>query len=181
MSEATMNLSRDEQMALFAEKPEVDPHGDRMDEMQEEQNPFKPVEFMMAGNAYFTIQNARTGNRFTYRVTAPMKNNRRDFDATVRFVSVLTGSDNNSDYSYVGCIFTDGNAPTFRTTKKSRISPDAPSVKAFDWTFRRLVESALPECIEVHHEGRCGRCGRRLTVPESIESGYGPECIHKVA
>jgi hypothetical protein len=28
----------------------------------------------------------------------------------------------------------------------------------------------------VWHEGRCGRCGRKLTVPESIESGFGPEC-----
>ena len=31
------------------------------------------------------------------------------------------------------------------------------------------------------HEGRCGRCGRKLTVPESIEAGYGPECINLVA
>jgi hypothetical protein len=27
-----------------------------------------------------------------------------------------------------------------------------------------------------HHEGKCGRCGRLLTVPSSIESGIGPEC-----
>jgi hypothetical protein len=30
--------------------------------------------------------------------------------------------------------------------------------------------------LEVWHEGRCGACGRRLTVPESIERGLGPEC-----
>lgn len=30
--------------------------------------------------------------------------------------------------------------------------------------------------IEVWHEGRCGRCARRLTVPESILIGIGPEC-----
>ncbi|MGQ4872128.1 MAG: DUF6011 domain-containing protein, partial [Candidatus Thorarchaeota archaeon] len=33
---------------------------------------------------------------------------------------------------------------------------------------------ALPEKVRIWHEGKCGRCGRRLTVPESIESGYGP-------
>ncbi len=26
------------------------------------------------------------------------------------------------------------------------------------------------------HEGRCGRCGRTLTVPESVTEGIGPEC-----
>jgi len=27
---------------------------------------------------------------------------------------------------------------------------------------------------------RCGRCGRVLTVPESVESGFGPECIGRL-
>jgi hypothetical protein len=35
----------------------------------------------------------------------------------------------------------------------------------------------LPECIEIWHEGKCGKCGRQLTVPSSIETGIGPECI----
>ena len=25
-------------------------------------------------------------------------------------------------------------------------------------------------------KGKCGRCGRKLTVPSSIESGLGPHC-----
>jgi hypothetical protein len=29
----------------------------------------------------------------------------------------------------------------------------------------------------VWHEGSCARCGKKLTVPESIESGFGPECV----
>jgi hypothetical protein len=33
---------------------------------------------------------------------------------------------------------------------------------------------------EVYHEGRCGRCNRKLTVPESIETGLGPECASKL-
>jgi hypothetical protein len=48
------------------------------------------------------------------------------------------------------------------------------------WLFGHLLERRpLPRCT-VHHEGRCGRCGRTLTVPESIESGFGPECINYV-
>ena len=34
--------------------------------------------------------------------------------------------------------------------------------------------------LEVWHEGRCGRCNRALTVPESIASGIGPECAKHV-
>ena len=41
--------------------------------------------------------------------------------------------------------------------------------------------AALPEGYEARHEGRCARCGRALTVPESIDSGFGPECARKVA
>jgi hypothetical protein len=29
------------------------------------------------------------------------------------------------------------------------------------------------EQIKIYHEGKCARCGRPLTVPESIESGFG--------
>ena len=52
------------------------------------------------------------------------------------------------------------------------------SYKAFSWVHARLSSNMnLPESVVIHHENRCGRCGKRLTVPESIESGYGPECI----
>lgn len=34
--------------------------------------------------------------------------------------------------------------------------------------------------VEVWHEGSCGRCGRKLTVPSSIETGLGPECAELV-
>jgi hypothetical protein len=27
--------------------------------------------------------------------------------------------------------------------------------------------------------GRCKRCGRLLTDPDSVERGYGPECVKK--
>jgi DNA-directed RNA polymerase subunit RPC12/RpoP len=37
----------------------------------------------------------------------------------------------------------------------------------------------LPEQIKVYHEAKCARCGHRLTVPESIETGFGPNCLEK--
>jgi hypothetical protein len=41
-------------------------------------------------------------------------------------------------------------------------------------------ECELPKGLKVHHEGRCCRCGRKLTVPESIETGLGPECASRL-
>ena len=51
------------------------------------------------------------------------------------------------------------------------------SSKVFDFDLAKLVAGTLPEFVEVWHEGCCGKCGKRLTVPSSIENGLGPECI----
>ena len=125
--------------------------------------------FVTAGNAIFTLRNPATGNRFTFRVR---RSEPREGAEPILFVGVLTGEDNTGDYSYLGCIFPDG----FRVTKKSRISADAPSARAFAWFWRRVSAGADVSPAEVWHTGHCGRCGRLLTVPESIETGLGPVC-----
>lgn len=129
-------------------------------------------QFITAGKAIFTLRNESTGNRFTFKVT---KFQPEDGKPAMHFVKVLTGSDNNSSYTFIGTIFNDG---VYKHSKRSPITPDAQSVKAFEW-FVQHVEK-LPAVVKVYHEGRCGRCGRRLTVPESILSGFGPECISLV-
>lgn len=125
--------------------------------------------FMFAGKAIFTIQNPGTGVRFTYRIKA------KEVEAgkTLHFVSVLTGPDNTNDYTFLGTIF---DLATYRHGRKSRISEEAPSAKAFDWFFRRVTADRDFAPAVVNHEGRCCRCGRLLTVPESVSSGIGPEC-----
>lgn len=126
--------------------------------------------FALAGKAIFTLRSAATGARYTFKV-------RQAKDKAIFFVSALYGSANESDYAYLGIIDGDG---CFRVTAKSRFSKDSPQAKAFDWTWRRLVNlTELPDGLEFWHEGRCGRCGRLLTVPESIASGIGPECAKK--
>lgn len=128
--------------------------------------------FILAGNATFTLVSKKTGVRFTYRVRASKSGGPR------YFVSVLTGSNNESDYEYLGTIFPEG--LRYYHGKKSRISPTAPSAKAFEWFFGRLIAGRPTEEAEIHHCGKCGKCGRKLTVPTSIEIGLGPECADKV-
>lgn len=65
----------------------------------------------------------------------------------------------------------------FKHGVKSRISESAPSVKALAWLVKGLAEGAdLTKAVELRHEGRCGRCGRKLTTPASVDTGFGPHC-----
>ena len=130
-----------------------------------------PLQFILAGNALFTVENTATGNRFTFKVRKPD-------DDEPHFVSVLTGPDNENDYSFLGTVFT---PERYHHGQRSRIAQDAPSARAFEWLFRQLSAGhSLPPQVRLCHCGKCGRCGRTLTVPESVESGFGPECIKAI-
>lgn len=129
------------------------------------------VVFMLAGNAHVTFQSRRTDTRFTYRVQAAIfaRKPQRDGGPS-HFVSVLTGPDN---YTYLGCVY---RRQIYAHGKKSRIAKDAPSAVAFAWVWGHLSAGKMHPELAIYHEGRCGKCGRRLTTPESIATGLGPVC-----
>lgn len=128
------------------------------------------LEFMLAGDAYFTLRSQATQTRYTYHV-------RKSEDGRVHFVSFLTGPENTHNYTYLGVI----RNGWFELTKKSRLPGDSAPVKAFNWTLQNLRKGIFPDRLEFWHEGKCGRCGRKLTVPESIAFGIGPECRERMA
>lgn len=134
-----------------------------------------PLQFVLAGRALFTVRNSKTGNRFTFQVTEPEE--QRDPAHPVAFVKVLSGSDNANDYTMIGMLF---DRSRYVHWKKSLFPEGSPSDAAFKWFFERLLQGTLPEAIEVLHHGKCCRCGRVLTVPESIQAGIGPECATKI-
>jgi hypothetical protein len=128
--------------------------------------------FLLAGNATLTVQSRKTGARFTYKV-------RKSKDGKCFFVSLLNGPDNENSFRWFGTIVQSEQGLVFRHGKPDRtpITPDAPSAQGFAWLARNLNNPVnLSNNVQVHHEGKCCRCGRKLTVPASIESGIGPEC-----
>lgn len=125
--------------------------------------------FVAAGNARFTIRSEKTGARYTFKV-------RKASADKPRFVMILAGPDNEADYQYVG-ILTD--QAELRLTRKSTFTDTSTPVRALRYFLGRLDRDDLGG-VEFFHEGRCGRCGRTLTVPESIVTGIGPECAGKV-
>lgn len=158
------------------------------------------AKFVLAGDAVFTIHNTITDVRMTYRVQRA----KGDDAGRPWFVKVLTGPNNMQDYSYLGTIFiTDEGGIIYRHGKKSHILDTAPSAKGIAWFVRNIddlivakrelakaelfgnpaaeakiakIEESMNR-LDYYHEGRCGRCARRLTVPTSITVGLGPECV----
>jgi hypothetical protein len=131
--------------------------------------------FIFAGKARFTIVSSATQTRFTYQVTRK-ESEFKGKVSVIYFVKVMTGTDNESSYTYLG-FFREGQGYVHGV--KSPISADAPSAKAFSWFMRGMLSQQGQEVfskIEFWHAGMCGRCGRTLTVPGSIEMGIGPEC-----
>lgn len=123
----------------------------------------KALAFIRGGNATITIVGKTA--RYTYRI-------RKAKDGDLFFVSLLTGSDNETAYSYIGCL-TDVRG--FWTTAKTQNPASAP-VYGFGWVMQRLRANIMPTGMEIWHEGKCCKCNRKLTDPESIERGIGPEC-----
>lgn len=143
-------------------------------------------EFALAGDARFTVEPdpAWAAGRgcpphWTFRLR------RVEFAGgrTCLFASLLTGPDNEASYTYLGVVRED--TGEVRLTAKSGLADDSWPVRVLRRVLARLFagEGAAVEAAgwKVHHEGRCGRCGRVLTVPESIETGIGPECAKRMA
>ncbi len=132
--------------------------------------PADVLAFALAGNARLTLVSKRTGTRFTFKIRQPQPDQ-------PHFISLLTEPDNERGYTFFATLFSNGE---LRHSPRSRLLHDSPGPAAFRWFWRHLTtQNELHPQLEVWHEGRCGRCGRTLTVPESIENGLGPECIKR--
>lgn len=126
--------------------------------------------FLLAGRAVFTLQSVPTGKHFTYRFTRAPGGVPEQFRPI--FVSVLIAPE---VWGYIGT-FRDSEVVPTRNTK---IAFEAPSARAINWFLHQLARrpGELPRDVIFRHEGRCGKCGRPLTTPESIDCGIGPVCL----
>ena len=131
---------------------------------------------MLAGKAIFTLVSKKTGTRYTFKV--------KHMPASGQwpekyFVAYLNGPDNWTNYVTFGQINMNGNFSMTRKAVEQGLSMNSAPVAAFNWTLGFLNAGKEPLGVEVWHAGKCGRCGRLLTVPSSIEMGLGPECASK--
>ena len=132
-------------------------------------------EFILAGKAIFTVSNDK-GEHYTFRIT---KKERNDDKGHIWFAALLTGPDNTSCYTYMGTVNHISGIP--HTTQKSQFSKNSKPFLVLRWALGIVWgRNKLPEGYGLHHMGKCARCARPLTTPESIERGIGPECWSKM-
>ncbi len=146
-------------------------------------------DFLTAGHARFTLVSRRTGERKTFEVEVarprtPAAAQAPEYDRPGYFARLLVGPDNEGDYHYLGFVhYADSGALKIKPNKHGW---GAEAIRCFEWLLGRVnlasvpaVQAQFSEQAEFWHEGRCGRCGRTLTVPESVASGIGPVCAGK--
>lgn len=130
-------------------------------------------DFVLGGQAIFTVNNP-VGEYYTYRVERV----ERDNQSPIYFVSVLTGQDNVSDYTYVGVL--DTNEGKVVLTRASRYNAETRLYRVINWAIGLIwSDRDLPAGYEIRHMGKCAACGRPLTTPASLECGFGPVCRAK--
>ena len=144
-------------------------------------------EFVVAGKSTFTLAlpeayAAENGLRPHYTFKVRFKEGSNGFSDTF-FVSLLTGPDNTSSYTYLGILNPDNGQ--VRTTAKSCLNGESLQVKLINRALKLVWENNTQPLIDkgfaLHHEGKCGRCGRKLTTPKSVDQGFGPECVQFAA
>jgi hypothetical protein len=131
--------------------------------------------FFFGGNATFTIESLKSGQHKTFKIRRPEPTPM--FPHPCYFVSLLTGPNNETDYCYIGKV----NELTgeLTLTRGSKRNEQIPDVVVFRWFMSHLFGDKILTNAVVHHEGRCGCCARKLTVPESIIRGIEPECAKR--
>ena len=132
--------------------------------------------YIYGGKGKATLVSKKTGSRYTYK----FRTARREGPAKepLIFVSFLTGSDNQSSYTYLG--FINPSADNVGLIAGRKGQPAAVAFKALNWAIHKLAADEMPDELEVWHSGTCGKCGRELTVPSSIATGLGPVCGSRV-
>lgn len=124
----------------------------------------------------YTVHGPRGHRTFRVRHQAPDAS----FMPNRQLVAVLTGADNEHDYTTVGWLGPDGAAVMFRKYQGTDFHR---AVDAFRGIYlrNRLGEQMLGAGYELLESRRCFRCFRPLTTPESIDRGYGPECWSRMS
>lgn len=137
------------------------------------------LRYMLAGKSEFTMLSLKTGERFRYKLTKKEAREKKA-DGSSDYIYYLNSFDG-GEFKYAGVIFYDGVNNIFKFGKgaKGMLSPTHINIRSLLFVMNKLNNGLDVDTLELYHAGKCGRCGRKLTTPESILTGLGPECSDK--
>jgi hypothetical protein len=128
-------------------------------------------EYILAGDSFVTLKSLRTGSEMSYHIQ------KQTAIRHIHHVRYRVESKKGAQYIYVGTIF---DKKFFRLSGKSRVTLDSVIYVAFNYVIEKLRNGVIDMGVEIYHEGKCGRCGRRLNSEESMKTGYGSDCVSKI-
>lgn len=127
-------------------------------------------------NGTYTVTSPTGDHRTFYIKTQPEDSK---FSPGARIISLLTGPDNENDYQPFGFVTDNGiNVWKSKRSTDPHARSDWEKFAAMVWSLAVNGEKSFffQKGCRMLVEGRCIRCNRKLTHPESILSGIGPEC-----
>jgi hypothetical protein len=128
------------------------------------------IAFILGGKALFTAVSGKTDDHITFKVRQYKKN-------PVLFLVFSRASlpDKKGGFKYLGTIHSNKPDKYFSSTRASQNIPL--HFNAFKWMWSiMMIHGRIPNNVKLLHHGVCGRCGKKLTDPKSIELGFGPCC-----
>lgn len=133
------------------------------------------TKYLLGGKSQVTLKNVKTGNTVSIRIEAGKKKAKGTF-----FIKCLSEYGN---HAYVGFFKQNeaGETSQLFSSYKTCFSEDSKEWKTCAWLVEKIASESMPDAVEVHHNGSCSRCGRELTDPDSIASGFGPVCRKKLS
>jgi hypothetical protein len=136
--------------------------------------PSLSTKFLLAGRAVFTVTNPK-GDHYTYRVKRADSPNPYNGEMRTTYFVTVKAPGGQYPYAYIGMLNTDKG--TVKCTAKSVYLPHTKEYQVAVWACQAVINQKLiPEGYKIDHAGRCGKCGKELTDPVSIERGIGPDC-----
>ena len=136
------------------------------------------LEFMLAGKAEFILHSTKTNEDFNFtliRKESKMKSNNNTEDKEFIYFIYLKLA---REKIYAGFLVFNEEAQEFRFIKgkAGKLEPSDRNIRSLLLVVNKLFQHLVVNNLDIFHVGNCGRCGKKLTTPESILTGLGPTC-----
>ena len=117
-------------------------------------------DFLFGGNCHCTIENTKTGNKFSYAIIRNTKQNNQYWV--------------HCDGEYCGFFYENFGGIDYRKGEKGNHNKEDQCIQVLLYVLNHI--KYLPKYIIIEHEGRCSCCGSVLEDSKSIMMGLCPMC-----
>ncbi len=137
------------------------------------------IKYIIAGKSILTFEFSTPASNklehFTFKISAAKYQDKK-INRNLFFVSALCGQNNDTDYKYFGLIRIINGSPIYEFSIKAKIKRDSRTVRTFEHVWNTLISGGTFKTLKIYYSSKCCRCGRTLTVAESIKNGLGAMC-----